>query len=423
MKQLLLTLFLIGSCVAALAQGGEQQRKLEARKAELQKEIKALNSLIKDESSKEKSVLGKLTENEARINLSEKLIRNTQKQTRLLTDDIYLNQIAINKLNRELKVLKEDYAKMLLKAYKSRSQQSRIMFVLSSKNFLEAYKRVQYMKQYAGFTKVQGDEIRSKMDEVENRLEQLGVQKQKKEKLLVESVKEKSQLEKDKEQQEQLVQSIRKDKKKYAAEIRAKEKESRNIDRKIERIIREAIAEANRRTAKKTATESKETTAAAEKATKSTRASETNKIVLTKEGKIVSDNFTANKGRLPWPVEKGFISSGFGKHQHPYIDNVQINNLGVDITTESNAPVRAVFSGEVSRIDTLRNNQKMVYILHGNYFSIYVNVDNVSVNIGDKVSINQRIATVGDDTEGRPVLKFMITKNTTPLNPTQWIAK
>ncbi len=423
MKQLLLTLFLIGSCVAALAQGGEQQRKLEARKAELQKEIKALNSLIKDESSKEKSVLGKLTENEARINLSEKLIRNTQKQTRLLTDDIYLNQIAINKLNRELKVLKEDYAKMLLKAYKSRSQQSRIMFVLSSKNFLEAYKRVQYMKQYAGFTKVQGDEIRSKMTEVENRLEQLGVQKQKKEKLLVESVKEKSQLEKDKEQQEQLVQSIRKDKKKYAAEIRAKEKESRNIDRKIDRIIRAAIAEANRKTAKKTATESKETTAAAEKATKSTRASETNKIVLTKEGKIVSDNFTANKGRLPWPVEKGFISSGFGRHQHPYIDNVEVYNHGIDITTESGAPVRAVFGGEVSNVENMRNSQKMVIIRHGNYLTVYVNIENVTVSPGDKVSINQRIGVVGDDPEGRPVLKFRVMQNTKDLNPTQWIAK
>jgi septal ring factor EnvC (AmiA/AmiB activator) len=219
------------------------------------------------------------------------------------------------------------------------------------------------------------------------------------------------------------VQTIRKDKKKYAAEIRAKEKESRNIDRKIERVIREAIAEANRRTAKKTATESKETTAAAEKATKSTRATETNKIVLTKEGKIVSDNFTANKGRLPWPVEKGFISSGFGKHQHPYIDNVQINNLGVDVTTESGAPVRAVFGGEVSSVQKLRTGNYIVCIQHGNYFTVYSNLDNVSVGPGDKVSINSRIGTVGDDPEGRPVLKFMITKNTTPLNPAQWIAR
>lgn len=422
MKQLLLTLFLLGTGIAAFAQGGEKQRQLEERKAEIQKEIKALNSLIKDQSSKEKSALSKLSENEARIDLSEKLIKNTQKQTRLLTDDIYLNQLAVNKLNRELKVLKEDYAKMILEAYKSRSEQSRIMFILSSENFLEAYKRVQYMKQYASFRKVQGDEIRDKMTEVENRLVQLGVQKKKKEKLIIESRKEKDALEKDKDEQEKLVKTIRKDKKKYTAEVKTKQRESREIDRKIDRIIREAIAEANRKTAKKAA-EAKATTTAAAKAATSTRASETEKIVLTKEGKVVSDNFTANKGRLPWPVEKGFISSSFGKHAHPYIDDVQVYNHGIDITTESNAPVRAVFGGEVSRIDSMRNNQKMVIIRHGNYLTVYINVENVSVSSGDKVSINQRIGTVGDDPEGRPVLKFRIMQNTKDLNPAQWIAR
>ena len=278
------------------------------------------------------------------------------------------------------------------------------------------------MKQYASFRKVQGDEIRDKMTEVENRLVQLGVQKKKKEKLIVESRKEKDALEKDKDEQEKLVKTIRKDKKKYTAEVKTKQKESREIDRKIDRIIREAIAEANRKTAKKAA-EAKATTAAAAKAATSTRASETEKIVLTKEGKVVSDNFTANKGRLPWPVEKGFISSSFGKHAHPYIDDVQVYNHGIDITTESNAPVRAVFGGEVSRIDSMRNNQKMVIIRHGNYLTVYINVENVSVSSGDKVSINQRIGTVGDDPEGRPVLKFRIMQNTKDLNPAQWIAR
>jgi septal ring factor EnvC (AmiA/AmiB activator) len=420
MKQLLLIFFLISTGTAAFAQGGEQQRKLEARKAEIQKEIKALNSLIKDESSKEKSALSKLSENEARINLSEKLIKNTQKQTRLLTDDIYLNQLAINKLNRELKVLKEDYAKMILEAYKSRSEQSRIMFILSSENFLEAYKRVQYMRQYASFRKVQGDEIRDKMTEVEDRLAQLENQKHKKEKLIVESRKEKQELEKDKDEQEKLVKTIRKDKKKYTAEVRSKQKESREIDRKIDRIIREAIAAANRKTAKK-ASESKATTAAAAKA--GSEKNTTEKIVLTKEGKIVSDNFKANRGRLSWPVEKGYVSSGFGKHAHPYIPDVEVNNHGIDITTEANAAVRAVFGGEVSMVKTLRSDQIMVIVQHGNYFTIYSNLGSVSVSPGDKVSPNQRIGTVAEDYDGRSILKFMVCQNNTYLNPAQWIAR
>ncbi|MFP5439149.1 MAG: murein hydrolase activator EnvC family protein [Bacteroidia bacterium] len=420
MKQLLLTLFLLSSGIAAFAQGGEQQRKLEARKAEIQKEIKALNSLIKDESSKEKSALSKLSENEARIDLSEKLIKNTQKQNRLLTDDIYLNQLAVNKLNRELKVLKEDYAKMILEAYKSRSEQSRIMFILSSENFLEAYKRVQYMKQYASFRKVQGDEIRDKMTEVENRVAQLESQKKKKEKLIIESRKEKQVLEKDKDEQEKLVKTIRKDKKKYTAEVKTKQRESREIDRKIDRIIREAIAEANRKTAKK-ASESKATTTAAAKA--GSEKTTTEKIVLTKEGKIVSDNFKANKGRLSWPVEKGYVSSGFGKHAHPYISDVEVNNHGIDITTEANVAVRAVFGGEVSTVKTLRSDQIMVIVQHGNYFTIYSNLGSVSVSPGDKVSPNQRIGTVAEDFEGRYILKFLVCQNNTYLNPASWIAR
>lgn len=420
MKQLLLTLFLLSTGISAFAQGGEQQRKLEMRKAEIQKEIKALNSLIKDESSKEKSALSKLSENEARIDLSEKLIKNMQKQNRLLSDDIYVNQLAINQLNRELKVLKEDYAKMILEAYKSRSEQSRIMFILSSENFLEAYKRVQYMKQYASFRKVQGDEIRDKMTEVENRVAQLETQKKKKEKLIIESRKEKQELEKDKGEQEKLVKTIRKDKKKYTAEVKTKQRESRDIDRKIDRIIREAIAAANRKTAKK-ASESKATTTAAAKA--STERTTTEKIVLTKEGKIVSDNFKANKGRLSWPVEKGYISSSFGKHAHPYISDVEVNNHGIDITTEANAAVKAVFGGEVNMVKTLRSDQIMVIVQHGNYFTIYSNLGSVSVSPGDRISPNQRIGTVAEDYEGRSILKFMVCQNNTYLNPASWIAR
>lgn len=427
MKQFLLTLLLIGFSFNALAQG-DQQKKLEQRRAEIQKEIKSLNGLIKNQSSKEKSALSKLEENDARIKLSEKLIKNTQKQNRLLSDDIYLNQLAINKLNRELKVLKEDYAKTLLSAYKSRSQQSRIMFILSSENFLEAYKRVQYMKQYASFRKVQGEEIRDKMSEVKNRVAKLEVQKEKKEKLLEESKKEKTVLEKDRVEQEQLVKTIRKDKRKYAAEVKTKQKESREIDRKIDAMVRAAIAEANRRTAEKAAAEAAKNksaahTASANATAKEAKSSGSNKIVLTTEGKIVSDNFKANKGRLPSPVA-GYISSNFGRHPHPFIDGVEVNNTGIDITTEANATVKSVFKGEVNSVVSLRNSDlKTVFVLHGDYLTIYSNLSSVSVSPGDKVSLNQRLGTVGADYEGRYILKFVITQNNTTLNPSQWIAK
>jgi septal ring factor EnvC (AmiA/AmiB activator) len=416
MTRFFLTILFLCISSLAIAQSNEQQKKLEQRKAEIQREIRELNTLIKDESSKEKSVLTKISEQNTKIKLSGKLISMTAKQTKLLTDDIYTNQIAINKLNRELKVLKEDYANMIVRAYKSRSDQSRIMFLLSSEGFLQAYKRLQYMKQYASFRKIQGDEIRGKMAQLDTLQQRLVIQKKDKVKLLTESETEKKNLEQDRVEQEKLVKSIRKDKKKYAADIAKKKRESREIERKIDNMIRAAIAEANKRTAKK-ASESKTTKAAAAKES-------TTKITLTKEGKIVSDNFKANRGKLPWPVAKGFISDRYGTHPHPFEKGVETHNNGVDITTDKGSSVRAVFGGEVMSVHVIKGTQnKIVYIQHGDFITVYCNLASVSVSSGDKVSLKQSIGTVATNpATGDAVVKFLVVQNTTYLNPSSWIA-
>jgi len=417
MTRFFLTILFLGISTLTLAQDSDQQKKLEQRKAEIQKEIRELNNLIKDESSKEKSVLTKISEQNTKIRLSEKLIGMTAKQTKLLTDDIYTNQIKSNKLNRELKVLKEDYANMLVSAYKSRSDQSRIMFLLSSEGFLQAYKRLQYMKQYASFRKIQGDEIRGKMAELDTIQQKLVIQKKDKVKLLKESETEKKNLEQDRVEQEKLVKTIRKDKKKYAGDIAKKKKESREIERKIDAMIRAAIAEANKKASKK-AGESKTTKAAAAKES-------TTKITLTKEGKIVSDNFKANKGKLPWPVTKGFVSDKFGTHAHPFEKGVELHNNGVDITTDRGATVRAVFGGEVLSIHVIKGTpNKIVYIQHGDFITVYCNLATVSVGIGDKVSLKQSLGTVATSPiTGDAVVKFLVVQNTTYLNPSSWIAQ
>ena len=417
MKKLLLTILFLTAGMAALAQGGSEQKKLEQRKAQIQKEIKDLNSLINKEASKEKSVMGKISENEARIKLSEKLISTTSKQTRLITDDIYRNQIKINTLKRELKVLKEDYANTLVKAYKSRTDQSRIMFILSSKSFLEAYRRIQYMKQYASFRKIQGDEIKVKMAELDTTIKTLEGQKKEKVQLVAESQKEKKTLEQDKQEQQKLVKTIQKDKKKLAAEVKKKQQESKQIQQKIDAAVREAIAAANKKTAK-SSTESKTTTAAAAEAP-------ANKIVLTKEGKLISDNFKANKGKLSYPGAHGYISLGYGDHPHPFVKDYMQHNSGVDITTNPGESVRSVFTGEVTQIQLIPDSKKkIVYIRHGDFFSIYYNMETVSVSAGQKVTALQSIGTVASNpVTNQAVLKFCILQNTTYLNPSGWIVK
>jgi septal ring factor EnvC (AmiA/AmiB activator) len=410
-----------------------QQDKLEQRKAQIQQEIRDNEKLLQSVKKKEKSAVSVIIVQGNKIKLKEKLINTTEKQAKLLSNDIYINQLQINKLNKELVVLKEDYAEMIVKSYKSRSEQSRAMFILSSNSFLQAYKRAQYMKQYTNYRKMQGDEIKSKSDQLTVHNEKLGVQKSAKQKLIEENEKERLSLLKAKQQQQQLVNSIKKDKNKIAADIKKKQQESRAIDRQIDRLMREAIAEANRKAAMERAMEKakneaktgdtkEEIKTRAKAIVSSSAAVSSSRIVLTAETKILADNFRANKGKLPWPVEKGFVSSAYGEHPHPVIPSLMIHNSGVDITTDQGATARAVFAGEVTDVMVLSPVNKAVMIKHGDYFTVYQNLSSVNVSKGDKVSIKQnlgKIRTNGDT--GKTVLKFTISQNAQYDNPANWL--
>jgi len=410
MNKSFVLLFLLAFTLG-VAQPSDKQRQLEEQKQQIQKEIATFKQLLQNETKKEKSVLNEISAQKARIRLSEKLISTTAKQKRLLDDDIYLTQLEINKLNRELTVLKDDYAKMIVKSYKSRNDQSRVMFVLSSQNFLQAYKRIQYMKQYAGFRKMQGDEIQEKQENLKQAVTRLESSKKEKEKVLAESEAEKKELEIQKQEQEKLVKLIQKDKKKYAADINKKQQEAKAIDAQIKKLIAEAIAEANRKNAAKTGTKAP------------TGAEASSKFVLTPEGKIVSDNFKSNKGKLPWPVEKGYVFNKFGIRPHPTEKNLTINNSGVEIATESGSNARAVFEGEVLQIQVIKGtNRKILIIQHGDFMTIYQNLETVNVRTGDKVSFKQNLGRIATDASGKAIIKFLITQNVTTLNPELWLA-
>ena len=394
------------------------QEKLEQRKSQILREIKEKEDQLKNVQSKEKTVKTQLKIQTEKIKLKENLIHTTEKQTKLLNNDMYINQININRLKKELVLLKEDYSKMISKSYKSRSEQSRAMFLLSSESFLQAYKRAQYMKQYASYRKTQGIEIQDKTLELEGFNQIIGVQKTEKQKLIVENEKEKTELEKEKQIQQELEKAIKKDKKQIVAEIKKKQQETRAIDNQIEKLLKAAIAAANKKTATAVAKANPKTTTAA--ATKATETSA--KIVLTSEGQLIANNFKANKGKLPWPVEKGFVSLGYGDQAHPVYKTLVVHNSGVEITTDQGASARAVFGGEVISVMILSPVNKAVMIQHGDYFTVYQNLSSVSVSKGDKVSTKQligKIRTSGDT--GKTVLKFTISQNTTYSNPASWL--
>ena len=418
MSKHILSLVLLLMTTLMWSQPTSQQEKLEQRKAQILREIQEKQSQLENVQSKEKTVVNALKIQTEKIQLKQKLINTTEKQTKLLSNDMYINQININRLKKELALLKEDYSEMILKSYKSRSEQSRAMFLLSSQNFLQAYKRAQYMKQYASYRKTQGEEIQSKSQELENFNQIIGVQKTQKQKLIEENEKERLTLEKEKMLQQELARAIKKDKKQIIAEIKKKQQETRNIDNQIQKLLRAAIAAANKKTATAVAKANPKTTSAAE-----TKATETStKIVLTPEGQLIANNFRANKGKLPWPVEKGFVSLGYGDQPHPVYKTLIVHNSGVEITTDQGASARAVFGGEVISVMVLSPVNKAVMIQHGDYFTVYQNLSSVAVNKGDKISTKQtigRIRTNGDS--GKTVLKFTISQNTTYSNPATWL--
>jgi septal ring factor EnvC (AmiA/AmiB activator) len=411
-------LFLLFFCLATpMWSQPTTQEQLEERKAKIQLEIQEKEQLLQSVKSKEKSIVTQLLIQKEKIGLKEKLIKTTEKQTKLLSNDIYTNQLKINQLNRDLDQLRKDYAEMIVKSYKSRSEQSRAMFLLSSQNFLQAYKRAQYMKQYASYRKMQGEEIKGKTNQLVVYNNKIGAQKNEKEKLIVENEKEKQQLVKEKQEQEKIANQIKKEKGKITAEIKKKQQETKKIDAQIQKLIRESIAAANKKTAAANAKTNPKTTAAEKKAIESST-----KIVLTPEGKLVSDNFKANKGRLPWPVEKGAISLGYGDQPHPVFKTLVVHNSGIAISTESGSNARAVFAGEVTQVQLLTPLKKAVVIKHGDFFTTYQNLSSVNVQVGDKVSAKQNLGKIRTDGEGKSVLKFMVLQNTTPFNPTSWLS-
>ncbi len=456
MPKFLLSLLFI--CATSLVWSQDsQQEKLEQRKAQIQQEIKENERLLQSVKKKEKSAVSVMAIQEKKIALKENLIKTTEKQAKLLSNDMYINQVEINKLKKELKVLKEDYSKMIIKSYKSRSEESRAMFLLSSKNFQQAYKRLQYMKQYTSFRKIQGEEINVKSKELVVYNQKLDVQKSAKQKLIDEKEKERLSLEQEKKEQEKLVNAIKKDKNKIATDIKKKQQEARAIDKQIDRLIRQAIAEANRKAAAERAKQKAAATAAAKEkkaaaaaaakelasANKTGKAIKTvvkpvveeepteeakkpissTKIDLTPEAKIVADNFRANKGRLPYPVERGSITLGFGNQPHPVYKSLMVHNSGVEITTDQGATARAVFDGVVTSVFDLTKVSKAVMIQHGDYFTVYQNLSSVNVSVGNKVSRKQALGRIRSNGEtGKTVLKFLIYQNTSYINPAGWLS-
>lgn len=389
----------------------QTRKQLESQRKKYKSEIVKLNRLLFNEVKKEKNALEDLKDINQKIEVRNKLISTINLEAKVLSNEIKTNEQKIEKLNNNLAALKADYAEMVYKSYKSKSQQSKTMFLLSSQNFYQAYKRLEYMKQYTQFRKKQGEQILIQADFIGKMNDSLLYQKQVKDTLILVEKNEKKEIESDQTSQENLLAEIKKKEGKYKRAIKKNIKEEKRIASKIDKLIKEEIARANR-------------LARVKLNKKSTTKVKKNEFILSPEAKALAAKFELNKGKLPWPVKEGIVVRRFGKQPHPTFPGIIINGTGLHIVTSKGSDAEAIFNGEVLNVMLGSGGTKNILIRHGNYITSYNNLESSYVKKGDKIIVGQKIGKIFTDKISKKTkLIFVLFKNTTRLNPASWMLK
>ena len=393
-------LLLIFSIIPLNAQNYEaRQKKLEAQKISLTKEISQINSLILDSRKKSKNLANELEDIQLKISVRDKLININNSQLNNLTNIIYNQTEKLSDLEKELIKLKEEYEQIIYSSYKKKSTQMKLMFLFASENINQGFKRFQYFKQYSKYRKKQADKIVLIQTQISQTIDSLQIRKNNKQNIIDENREVKETLTKEKQLQNTLFKNLLKNQKNYALEINEKEKQTKLIDNEIQKLIRLAIAESNKN-------------------------NNSTNFALTPEGRLISTNFQANKGRLPWPLKQGVVVRRFGTQPHPVVRTTTINSNGISLATSPNSIAYSVFDGEVLSVYGFSGGNPGVLIRHGKYISNYQNLSSIFVKKGDKINANDEIGIVfTNESTGKTVLKFNIFNELKPENPTIWLDK
>ena len=375
----------------------QSKQALEKQKKEIQNEIKVIELKLSNSSKKKGLIISNAEDLNYKIKLQQNLISNINNQLNLILNEIDANETQLSNLKNKEVSLKEELAKMLITGYKKKSNLNKLMFIFSSSSFQQAYKRIQYFKQYVNFQNKTLLKIKSTSSEIENVIVVLDSQKTNKQLLINENENIKRELSIQYDDLNKLIAEVNKDQKKYKNEIKQKQKLSKDIDKKIEKLIKEALANSKRNDGG---------------------------FKLSEEAQLISKNFNANKGRLPSPVIRGNVVLGFGKQPHPIVKTATIQSNGVRIRTSSDVAARTIFDGEVYSIIISKNNSRTVLIQHGNFFTVYKNLSQIYVSKGDKLKTKEVIGKIATDPlNGQTILSFSIFYNGVPQNPRTWIYK
>ena len=396
MKLFTKILLLLLLCNNLMAQ---EKARLQERKKLLLEEIQFSNKVL-EQTKKEKDVsFHQLKTLKQKIAVRAQLIRTIQKEVGYINQEIELNQNETLRLELELDSLKINYAYLIQQAYKSRKHFNRILFLFSSRDFQQSFKRASYMRQISQYRLSQADIISAKQAELKNSIMMLKKQKSIKQNLIENKQVEYELYNKEQAQEAISLAALSEKEKELKKGLEAKKTQRKKIQKEIERIIADELK-------------------------KATNTSATIGFASTPEAIKLSNSFSTNKGGLPWPVSKGLIISKFGKQKHPVLAGVNIENNGIEIATEPQAACRSIFNGKISSILTMPNGTKVVMIRHGEYISVYSNLGEVFIEKGQEVGTKENIGIVyTSKQEGSTVIDFQLWKSSQKLNPHLWLMK
>jgi len=377
------------------------KNELESEKQQLEKAIEYTNGLLEDTSNSKNTTLSELALLNNRISTREKLLKNYRKEQALLNDSIFMMLQQIDKSSSEIGLLKDEYARMVYSAYKNDNIYQRMVYVLAAEDFNQAYQRLSFYREYSSHRKKQIALIEAATKEYSIKVGILEIKVAENDALLATLNDESEQLQYEKELKKGTIANLKKQEKELIKSQANYQKKASELKNRIEQIITEDIASSVPGSVANSKTE----------------------LNLTPAEEIVSNNFSLNQGRLPWPSERGVVSSGFGEQEHPDLKGIKIRNNGINIISQKNANARAVFDGEVTRVISVPNFNNVVIIRHGDYLTVYSNLDEVFVKKGATVKTKEEIGSIFTDHENfKTELHFEIWKGKTLLDPMRWLA-
>lgn len=399
-----LTLIIVLILFSFSSFGQSSKAQLESEKRKIENEINYTNKLLSSATSSKENSLEVLIILGNKIKYREQLISTISSEIDEFDRQIEIHNNIIAELESELVQLKKEYARLIYYAYKNKNSMDRLMYIFSAENFNQAFQRLKYLQYYSAYRKRQAGQIEQTKDSIVILNESIATNRIQKQNLSQSKQREIGVLNHDKSDQNKKVTQLLQQEKQLRATIRKKRTEAKRLNRAINDIIAAEIKATNN--AKEAGTELR------------------SGIALSPEELELTNSFSSNKGKLPWPSEFGIVSSTFGEHDHPVLKKVKIKNNGIDIITNTGEKARSIFGGKVISVRTITNTNKAVIIRHGEYFTVYSNLSSVYVQPGDNVETKQDIGLVyTDQAESKTELHFEIWKGKILLNPQYWVVK